>query len=471
MAKGCILPVLLTLLICGCSVGENRLLALPASGDEAAAAEPAADASSGGSISGSDAGEISIAGPDDVLRISAGRFVLSGKPFAEISFNKFDLFWQLWGELAAGRALDAGNEKLGKQEEALRELHEMGFRTIRIFALPWGNWEFAPVFADPLLRERIFYGAMDRTLALCDKYQLKVVYSLACGGFTDRALVDGQWVNGEEHTRELIANPDSRSRKRLYAYLDEVVKRYKDRKTILMWEIHNELTNAADILPSADPAKDKIYEGQRMPTLAELARFYDDVARRIKSIDPLRLVNNGGSHLREQQWNLYKGNGWKRDTYAEQAQALALLYADSAVDVIDIHYYPNDRPGYIISADTGGDRVQDAAAYFAMAKGLMKPLMVGEFAPLPIARTNTEVWTRTPSYFESFQDPAAATWVQQKLDEMVGSGIQLAYWWCYQSDRTAEQNKPDRFDLDRGRDDALLDLIVSANRELQATLP
>jgi hypothetical protein len=73
---------------------------------------------------------------DDVLSIQNGRFFLDGRPFAEISFNKFDLFWQLYGELAAGRTLDAANPMVQAQDRALRDLHEMGFRTIRINLSP-----------------------------------------------------------------------------------------------------------------------------------------------------------------------------------------------------------------------------------------------------------------------------------------------------------------------------------------------
>ena len=34
--------------------------------------------------------------PNDLLSVRAGRFYLDGRPFAEISFNKFDLLWQLY---------------------------------------------------------------------------------------------------------------------------------------------------------------------------------------------------------------------------------------------------------------------------------------------------------------------------------------------------------------------------------------
>src|SRR5690349_21689613 len=42
---------------------------------------------------------------EDVLSIREGRFFLDGKPFVEISFNKFDLFWQLYDQLTAGQLL------------------------------------------------------------------------------------------------------------------------------------------------------------------------------------------------------------------------------------------------------------------------------------------------------------------------------------------------------------------------------
>ena len=73
---------------------------------------------------------------DDVLSIRKGRFYLDGQPFAEISFNKFDLFWQLYDQLEAGKALSGDNPIVQAEDRALREMHGMGFRTIRIFALP-----------------------------------------------------------------------------------------------------------------------------------------------------------------------------------------------------------------------------------------------------------------------------------------------------------------------------------------------
>jgi hypothetical protein len=99
----------------------------------------------------------------------------------------------------------------------------------------------------------------------------------------------------------------------LYRCIDETVTRYQQRRTVLMWEISNEATLLADI-----GNKDRIHDGRRMPTLKDVAGFVDDVAKRIKAADPLRLVNSGGSHMRESQWNLYQRKGWRPDTFEEQ---------------------------------------------------------------------------------------------------------------------------------------------------------
>ena len=198
-------------------------------------------------------------------------------------------------------------------------------------------------------KRKNLYAALDKTLELCDAHDIRVVWSLGAAAFTDTQLEPGKgWVFGEEQARELVANPESRGRKLLYRYMDETVARYRNRKAVLMWEISNEVTLLADIGDA-----NRVYKGERMPSLKDVAGFFDDVARRIKSADPLRLVSSGGSNMRESQWHLYLRQGWKIDTLEEQFKCFELLYANSAVDVIDIHSYPNNKPGYAITGEDG----------------------------------------------------------------------------------------------------------------------
>lgn len=401
----------------------------------------------------------------DVLSIRDGRFFLEGEPFVEISFNKFDLFWQLYDQLAAGKPLNATNPIVQAQDKALRDLHALSFKTIRMFALPWGPAGPA-AYANPETRKTL-YAALDKTLELCDRHDIRVVWSLGAGSFTDTQLdpVKG-WAFGEEQERELIRNRESRGRQLLCRYLDETVARYRQRKAVLMWEISNEVTLLADIGDT-----NRVYNGERMPSLKDVAVFFDDVARRIKAIDPLRLVSSGGSNMRESQWHLYVGQGWKTDTLEEQFKCFELLYAKSAVDVIDIHSYPDNLPGYAVLDADGKKTWLNDQGYMSFAKRLGKPLMVGELGLHAIARKDRKVWDATPDYFESYSDTAAARpWVVKALNQIVEAGVPLTYWWCYQSDRADDQKDPQRFDIALGRNPELVACIVEANRKLKAKL-
>lgn len=394
------------------------------------------------------------AGPDDVLSLRDGRFHLDGRPFAEISFNKFDLMWSLYHELEAGRALDADNPMVKAQENALRNLNSLGFRSIRIFAFPWGNGAAAK-YRDETTRLRIL-AALDKTVELCRKHRIGLVWSLSAGSFTDESTT----------LAELCANREGPNRKVLADYLDEVIARYRTNPAVLMWEVHNELTLEADLpLPNGHTGRSP------HPTLAEVARFYDDIARHIKSRDPLRLVNNGGSVPREFQWNLSQGRGWKRDTAGEQAQCFESLFHGSAIDVIDIHYYLQDQPGMLVAGEDGKDRWLGLSDYLGMARRTGKPLMIGEIGRAPVAADQTEFWSRTPGYFRSLADTEAAMrWIQPLLDEMVAAGIPLSYWWTYQSDRAMDANDPLSFHVSLEKNPEIVKAVADANRRLREKL-
>jgi hypothetical protein len=207
-----------------------------------------------------------------------------------------------------------------------------------------------------------------------------------------------------------------------------------------------------------------------MPTLKEVAGFFDEVAKRIKAVDPLRLVSSGGSNMRESQWHLYQGQGWKRDTFEDQFKCFELLYANSAVDVIDIHIhsYPNGKPGYLIQDESGKEMWLDNQGYMAMARRLHKPLMIGELGLQAAPKSDKQTWSATPDYFESFDDTAAAKrWLVKTLDAVVEAGVPLTYWWCYQSDRAADRENRQHFDIDRERNPELVACIAEANKRLQ----
>lgn len=417
---------------------------------------------------GSEATKPAVA-PTEVLTIRDGRFELGGKPFAEISFNKFDLVWQLYDAALAGKAIDDQATIVKAQDRALGELTQLGFRTIRVFGLPWGP--NGPIsYSDPK-RRAILYRAIDKALDLCDRHGLKVVWSLACATFTDAHWTpDHRVAQGKEHLRELIADPKSQGRQLMNRYVDETVERYKNRSAILMWEISNESTLHADIGDNQG-----IHDGMRVPTLDQIAVFWRDVTSRIKAIDPLRLVNSGGSSLREQQWNRWKHQGWKLDTLAQQQEALDLLYAKGGPDVVDIHWYPSPSLHLRVSDGAKGTTALGLGEYHAMAKRVKLPFMVGEVGLKAMVRdpknaTNQDFWRTYPTYFASLSEPQAEPWVRDMLQTVIEAQVPLSYWWAYSSDRAMDQNDPQRWDITLERNPKLVQLVATANRQLQKRL-
>lgn len=150
---------------------------------------------------------------------------------------------------------------------------------------------------------------------------------------------------------------------------------------------------------------------------------------------------------------------------------MGVAYGKSALDVIDIHSYPNNRPGYAIVGEYGQDVLLDPKGYMRIAARVGKPLMIGELGMKPAAKTEKAVWEETPDYFESYDDTAAAKpWVEKTLNAVVAAGVSLSYWWCYQSDREMDQQQRQRFDIERDRNPELLACFVDANKRLKAKL-
>jgi hypothetical protein len=395
----------------------------------------------------------------DVLSINKDHFMLNGKPFAEISFNKFDLFWSLWDEAVKGNELNDSNPVVMRQEKALSDLSKAGFKTIRFFGLVHESRykQFYAIYTDPQKRKSIYYQALDKAIELLERNHIKAVFSLGCATFVN------EWDG--DNLRELVANPQSSSRKTLYGYIDDIVTRYKNCPAILMWEVTNELTLIWDIQPGTLMSR-----GKRMPTMDDGIRFYKDISTRIRQNDPLRLVSGGGSILRESAYHLNVDKTWGKDSYSQQLEMYLKMYDNAGLDVMDIHYYTTSLSGYLLRDEkTGGEYVLDLNGYAGIAKYLKKPLYVGEFGALPKPVTNKEFWGDNRRWFTTFgkDEPDAIKFVQRAADIAINSGATLIHWWCYQSDRQQDQKDSLRMDLDITRTPELFKIVVDANKRLK----
>ncbi len=401
---------------------------------------------------------------DNVLRSIGGSFWMNGEPYYEISFNKWDLSSQIASDLSfndgvyPNRSWCTPETTLAGAERAIKELSENGFRTIRIFAshVNPGRGQAA---LDHL------FAHTDLMYDLCDKYGIRVV---PCLGLMDTEFLDGKivegigWVSGTETYSDLITNPDSASRAWVYEFIDLYIHRYKDRDTILMWEIQNEGNLGADVASGVDATY----------SIGQLGDYYADVTARIKANDPTRLVSGGDSLLRSAQWHLYAavmagadGHDWTIDKDYERVDALYTI--NNGVDVVSVHGYgvgyKNDSGHAYYLAEKGNrylQKVVDWKLLLAEARRIGMPLYNGECGGMVDANGN-ELSADNVS-------PEAAEARARYLNTLVDAGVQLTHWWAFNSDRVDFGLDMDTWNVTIEDTPETFAAIKRANEQLQA---
>ena len=369
---------------------------------------------------------------DNILKAIGGKLYMNGEPYYEISFNKYDLFYQILAAYESNIEYPAEENTISAAEAALKQLHELGFKSIRVFA-------YSNAYSDLMYNEahqETYFKAMDQLFDLCDKYDIKIVM---CMGLAESFLLKNEKIEEQgnivstQNTVDIVSNPNCESRQNVYKYIEKIVNRYKERNTLLMWEIGNEGNLNADV---GETTNKQTY------SLLQLAEFYGSCADKIREYDKEHLITSGDSVLRSCQWNLLedvlKGNelSWQTDIREEQLKALTLL--NEKLDIISIHAY-----GLGISDNTATFDI-----YMQYADTLNKPLYVGETNGA-FDLENEDFYLDSKAY----------------LNSIVNSGVQLSHWWTFRSDR---QGFDDGY-LWRVDSGELLDLIVEANKTLKAT--
>lgn len=381
---------------------------------------------------------------DGILREIGGMLYMNGEPYYEISFNKFDLFTQIFADYIPNNEFPGPSYTYEAAETAVKRLNELGFKSIRVFC--YSNSINDLMYDEEHANQ--YFEAMDKMFDLCDRYDMKVVVclGLAESYLLHRDNIEGAWMTGTETVVELVTNKNSKSRENMNKYLDKFITRYKDRDSVLLWEIRNELGLEADIGSAVGSVK---------WSLLQLAEFYGDCADKIRSLDSEHLVTSGDAVLRKSQWNLFadvmKGTdlSWKTDTKEERLKAVALL--NEKLDLISVHAYGvggsgngNDEAKYL--NENGELTSYDFKFLMEEAKLLGKVLYNGETNG-GFSYESKEFYTDTENY----------------LNSIIDAGVQLSHWWTFRSDRAGFNDGP-LWTID-GTD--LLPVIVSANQRLK----
>ncbi|TMB94297.1 MAG: hypothetical protein E6J42_11640 [Chloroflexi bacterium] len=343
---------------------------------------------------GSAAGQSTLT-PDGFVNRNGTQLTLNGQPYRFTGLNIYNANsdgW-CWYPMNSGNALDNALTAIGPGHAAMR------------------SWFFQPMATTGGVRD---WSAFDHTLAVAAAHGIKVIVTLTdqwgeCGiaedGGSSYYKTKDWYTNGYK-----AADPGMIASYRDWAA--EVVTRYRDDPTVLMWQLINE----AEVKESQSVGCLPGTEGRDT-----LMAWASDVSGLVKSIDPNHLVSLGTI-----------GGGQCATQYTEYQDVHSL----PAIDLCEYHdYTPN--------VAMPGDPWNGLQFRINQCNALNKPLFIGEVGIKP---------EDVPG--GTLADRAAA--VKAKAVAQFDAGIDGMLAWAWDNDGSTLNN------YDIGPGDPALDVLTLA---------
>ena len=343
--------------------------------------------------------------------------------------------------------LNNENSTMQNTDQFLGKLAKLGFTTIRTYAHPKEGSDLLATLEDQEKKESIFFESLDQLLDLTKRHNIKLVLSLGSGHFH---LTKQSTRSQAESIKTLLASPQSPERKALNSHLIELVARHKDHPSILIWEIHDNLSSQINTA-----ASDQSVKG---PNLLDLAKFYHETSKVIKEVDPQRLVSSGDGALGEKQWQVYTNSSKDRDNYADHIKAFELIYSNSSLDFMSIDYA---KQGLLLASPISKHEILNIGNYKKISRVVKRPLIISEFTPLERRRGKLVIDS------QSIKDSEATDTLHKQLTELVDSGVNLAFFCCIEKSKEKSEHNANDSDGFLGHNSELISILKSYNDKLK----
>jgi Bacterial Ig domain len=301
-----------------------------------------------------------------------------------LGVNKFDLGSQYLGIASSGDGSApylAVTPAMGLK--AIADAGDKGMGFVRVMAAGYGptmpSQVNLPSHNELLLWQQnpaAYWSRLDKMYNDLAAHNVKIIPSFIWNPFEFPAITG-------ETLATMITDPASRSQTLLRQYIAEYIGRYKNRRSILFYELTNELNYEADIdirtlCLQAFPAANCISYANF--TTAQMNGFAAGMVSYIKSLDPSHQVGSGYSLVRPAAYHLMAqpgfapaGPDWTQDT-REQFRTMEVLLHEP-FDLVSIHIYP----GTLLWNNPAGTEYLTLDAAAAAAQSVGKRLYVGEF--------------------------------------------------------------------------------------------
>ncbi len=354
--------------------------------------------------------------PKGFVTRSGLKLMLNGQEYRAIGVNIPNLHQSYFGTWFHNEQIYGTHAKARQAMlDALDDAQKSGIAFVRFFASPGYPIDTSRLYAKDRAQ---YWRLMDELFAECRKRNLKLVPSLQ--------TLHGWYLTCGEHAQAIL-DPNSKTYKATHEYIREVVTRYKDDPTVLLWELENESMLAADVdqlgrdLPPKavyPPGAEVREKGARDDSLTwdMTLRLYREHAAFIKSLDSNHLVTSGDAEVRPEctsRRETFPDFKYRTDTLREWL-ANNLASQPEPLDVISYHMYGNleaAKPGTNWGL-TFSDlmRSQIRAAHAAQV-----PVFIGE-----LGQNNP-----------SFKADPDARWTRAAIDIMEQEGVSLAALWVW----------------------------------------
>lgn len=287
-----------------------------------------------------------------------------GVPFRLVGMNTFDLGTQAQG-VGSGAGLDLGRALMGK---AIRDAADFGAPLLRFSTWGFGANDLA-IWRD---QRELFLSRLDAVFERAEAEGVLLVPVLCWRPISFCELTG-------EPLSTMVRDPNSQAYQLLRELVASLVVRYRDRDSVLLWELTNEMNLEADLDPSRRGGR-----REDAYTSDEMAAFVRRFAQEVRFHDPVRPISSGYADPRPAAWHLrarpewVNGGDWREDSFQELQAYFQLTHPDP-VDVLSVHFYnfgpgSNERLGH-----RGKDNPGALGDYARAARNLGKPLFVGEF--------------------------------------------------------------------------------------------
>ncbi len=372
----------------------------------------------------------------------------------EVGANKVDLMADYFARTIPQPGQSDGYVRIRRlmAEKALADAQDAGLGFLRVEVTGYRPVDIGDELND--LKEwqdapASFWKTMDEMFnALDDAHlQLAPTFIWSLGQFPSL---------GGDTISQFVRDAASPSRQLLDRFITEFITRYKDRNTILFYELTNEMNLAADLDLSGNCRKQSgapcIWDHFSTDEMIEFSR---DVVSLIKSLDHNRLVSSGyalpraaAAHLMLHPGFLPQGPDWRADTKDEFRRYL--LRVHQPFDIVSVHVYPGADGDRFGRPPGEPDQLAVDAASAARAAG--KKLFIGEFG-----------------------DQGATPFIRRLLADVIREKIDYAAIWVWEFYQTSTyrtyDTEPTADNVEPGYSDELIGLLGETQRSLGHAQP